>query len=684
AADTQLPSNAVSADLAIRMQMPITRWRRLLRGDIDTIAIEALRKSPADRYPGVDALRLDIERYLDGQPVLARRDSEWYRLGKFITRNKLAVGAAGTVAIALLLGISVSLWQAQLALREANKARAVQTFLTSLLEKNSRLQAGAAKSQNMTVREVLVEASERVPAAFHDAPALRAELSVKVATLLNDVDEFERAAKLFGDAVTISKAEGLGSSDLHVEALIGMTASLRVLGKGSDALAARDQAIALLDARGDTTSLLRARAGANSVSTLSRYPERELKLTMAALELYESRYPHDPGRFAAAVVVAQVHRSQGYWTSAEKYFRNAIALFPQVGSKDYVNLGGSHAWAAFCASKMGRIDTALKDFQTGIQILTEHAGGNALSTRFHRGLYAQTLHTAGRRDESHRLFAELERTVVSGRPTFLDFDNAIYHADALVNEGRPQTAIALLSSYSERHIELGKRFLPSGVRWATLLAKAHAMLGNAEKAESVLKRIADLPQQYSIPPQQLVDYKNDVSWILLAAKRFDDANATLKFGEDHPNGNTEYFNLAYVTLNIRAAEIASRAGDPALASARAELAIDHLTQWTTPSAFPYLRAAAFKARGDAQLGMGDAAAAAESLGAALKLIRALQDAASPWLADTLASLAMAHRKLGQERQARASLAEARLILRQYPTISADFSTRLAEATLHTR
>ena len=466
------------------------------------------------------------------------------------------------------------------------------------------------------------------------------------------------------------------SSDLLVEALIGITTPLRILGKATEALAARDQAIGVLDARGDHTSLLRARAGANSVSYLSRDPERELALVRSALALFESRYPNDPGRFAATVVLAQVHRAQGYWTPAEKYFREAIALFPQVGSKDYVNFAAAHAWAAFCASRDGRIEHALRDFDVGIRLLDEHSGANALLTRFHRGLYAQTLHVAGRRDESHRIFDELERTADRAKPNAVDFDNAIYHADAWVSEGRPQKAIPLLESYADRHVELGKRFIPSGVRWATLLAKAHAMLGHANKAQTALKRVDDLPNQYSIPPQQLVDYKSDISWILLADRRFAEANAVLKFGEDHPNGNTESFNLAYVRLNIRAAEIAYRSGDHAFALTRADLALKHLSERADPRMLPYLQAAALKARGDALLGTGDAAAAAKTLDTAVASLRPLQDATSPWLADALVSSALAYRALGQSAPAGAMEAEARNILRQSSSFSAVFTARL--------
>ena len=677
--DTQLPSNAVSEELVNQMRVPISRWLRLLRGDLDTITLEALHKVPGERYPGVDAFRQDIERYLDGRPVLARPESAWYRFGKFVTRNKLAVGAASAVIVALLLGMTASLWQARVAVREANKARTVQAFLTELFERNTRFQAEAAKARNKTVREVLVEASERVPSTFKDSPELRVELSITVAKLLNDVEEFERAANLFRDAISIAKANGMEASDQHVEALMGLTGALRILGKGPEAIAARDQALAVLDARGDKTSLLRARVSANSVSYLSQDVARETALINEALALFASRYPKHPEHFAAAMVLAQVYRSQGEWTFGEEYFHKAISLFKEVGSKDYVNFAAAHGWAGFCASKQGRIDIALKDFETGIHLLEENAGANALLTRFHRGLYARTLHAAGQRDESHRRFDELERTVVRDKPNAVDFDNAIYHADTWVEEGLPRKAIALLDSYADHHVELGKRFFPSGVRWATLLAKAHAMLGHAHESEVALKRIDDLPQQYSTPAAQLLDYKNDVSWILLASGRLDEAGTTLKFGEDHANNPLLGFNIGYVQLNIRAAEIAIHRGDFALALARTDLAQRHFSERAKPLMLPYLNAELQKVRGEALLGNGDAAAAAKTLAATVASMRQLQDAASPWLADTLVSSALAHRKLGQIDQAVALHAEARRILRQHPSLSPEFTARIATA-----
>ena len=78
--------------------------RRRLRGDLDTIALTALRKEPARRYPSVAALADDIRRHLGGRPIVARADHAGYRLGKFVRRQRaVLVTAALAIAGAVLV-----------------------------------------------------------------------------------------------------------------------------------------------------------------------------------------------------------------------------------------------------------------------------------------------------------------------------------------------------------------------------------------------------------------------------------------------------------------------------------------------------------------------------------------------------------------------------------------------------
>jgi eukaryotic-like serine/threonine-protein kinase len=87
---------------------------------LDNIALKALRKEPGRRYVSVAQFSDDIRRYLDGRPVIARRDTFDYRAIKFIKRNKVAVGATAVILLSLVGGIAATAVEA----RRANQQRA--------------------------------------------------------------------------------------------------------------------------------------------------------------------------------------------------------------------------------------------------------------------------------------------------------------------------------------------------------------------------------------------------------------------------------------------------------------------------------------------------------------------------------------------------------------------------------
>ena len=91
--------------------------------DLDTIILKALRKNPAERYSSVDRLSEDIQRYLNGRPVLARRDTFTYVASKFVTRHKVSTAAAGLVLCGLVVSfVAVTRAQAR-AERRFNEVR---------------------------------------------------------------------------------------------------------------------------------------------------------------------------------------------------------------------------------------------------------------------------------------------------------------------------------------------------------------------------------------------------------------------------------------------------------------------------------------------------------------------------------------------------------------------------------
>ena len=78
--------------------------RRQINDEVETIVLKSLAKEKERRYQSADTLGRDIEHYLSGQPIDAKRDSSWYVIRKSLRRYRVPVAVAA--AFVLVLGAS--------------------------------------------------------------------------------------------------------------------------------------------------------------------------------------------------------------------------------------------------------------------------------------------------------------------------------------------------------------------------------------------------------------------------------------------------------------------------------------------------------------------------------------------------------------------------------------------------
>jgi non-specific serine/threonine protein kinase/serine/threonine-protein kinase len=124
--EPQKPSRAVventGGTIEKDSQQNLTRLRRELQGDLDCIVLKALSKQPHERYSSVQCLSEDIGRYLSGHPIVPRKGSYEYRVGKFARRHVVGVTAAFLVTVAIVSAAIISLRFAQTAIIQRSKA----------------------------------------------------------------------------------------------------------------------------------------------------------------------------------------------------------------------------------------------------------------------------------------------------------------------------------------------------------------------------------------------------------------------------------------------------------------------------------------------------------------------------------------------------------------------------------
>jgi serine/threonine protein kinase len=94
-----------------------------LKGELDWIVMKALEKDRNRRYESASVLADDVERHLADEPVTARPASSWYRIQKFVRRNRALVASSAVVLITLAVGLALSMTALLHAVQQRELAR---------------------------------------------------------------------------------------------------------------------------------------------------------------------------------------------------------------------------------------------------------------------------------------------------------------------------------------------------------------------------------------------------------------------------------------------------------------------------------------------------------------------------------------------------------------------------------
>jgi eukaryotic-like serine/threonine-protein kinase len=144
--------------------------------DIDAIVSKAMRKEPARRYSSVAALQADLDRWLDGYPVDARRGNWRYRSIKFLRRRAGTVLAISLVIGSLAAGVVSTRIQQQKAERRLEDIRELANrFLFEFHDSIAAL-PGATQSRQMVVARA-VEYLDRLASETGDDLRLERDLA---------------------------------------------------------------------------------------------------------------------------------------------------------------------------------------------------------------------------------------------------------------------------------------------------------------------------------------------------------------------------------------------------------------------------------------------------------------------------------------------------------------------------
>lgn len=367
--ETPGPSSASAGSLPDSSRSTsVERLRRSLRGDLDTIVMTAMRKDPQRRYPTVEQLSADIDRYLRKLPISARKDTVGYRLSKFVRRNTAATIAGSIALCGLTAGVTTVFWQASATARERDaafdardQAEAISAFLQNML----RSADPTRHAGDVSVREVLDETGDRISSELGDRPLTQASIRNTLGATYLSLGLYDQA-------------------EVHLRAAYEQRLSL--LGDGHHDVA---------ESKHDLAALLYAQG---------KYPEAEHLLREAYAIFRTIRGDHNADTARVASSLGAVLRAQNRLDEAEQFHRESLAARSKIGDGQTAEVAESLNNLGGVLRQQGKLVEAEEAVRRSLEIRERVLGAeHPLTAQGYANLAVMT-YSLGRIDDAERMF----------------------------------------------------------------------------------------------------------------------------------------------------------------------------------------------------------------------------------------------------------------------------------------
>jgi tetratricopeptide (TPR) repeat protein len=334
--------------------------------------LRTLRKEPDQRYRSVGDLSEDVRRYLESEPVRARRGTRSYRVGKFMRRHRNGV-LAGAVALILLAGaVSALIREERRVARERDRAEAVAVFLVDMFRVPD---LWTRIGQTITANEVLDNALTKLNTSPPDAPGARG-------TLLHSLGKIYFNLGLYTPAET-----------LMTPALADLEA---IHGKNHPILAEAYRDLAILHYQ------------------QGRYGEAERSLDRAIAIAQELPEKERPQASDTRLLLGHIAFARGNFSKAEQLFREAANLRTRTYGREHPAVASVLNDLGCALHEQGRFAEARELYQRSLEIRRKHFGEQ-------HALVLQSLHNQARLDEDEGNFEAAEalyQTIFPSRQSF--------------------------------------------------------------------------------------------------------------------------------------------------------------------------------------------------------------------------------------------------------------------------
>jgi serine/threonine protein kinase/Tfp pilus assembly protein PilF len=548
---------------AIRQEdpAPLGTVNRAYRGDVEIIVAKALEKEKTRRYGSVTALSEDIRRYLQDEPIIARRPGTAYQLQKFAKRNKTLVAGVAAVFVALVAGVIVSSWQAararraeQAAAQEVATAKAINDFLQHdlLAQASAFTQAkpGTRPDPDLKVRTALDRAAASIAGQFERQPAIEASIRSTIGQTYAELGLYDQAQHQLEQALDLQRRvlpEDHPDTLSTMSNLAALYISNGKLPQGEPlavhAVAARRRVLG--EEHPDTlVSML-------TLADLYRMQNRNAQAEPILLSLVQVQRrvkgEAHPDTIESRHVLAIVYRLQGKYTEAEPLLRQVLEARRRVQGDDHPDTLRAMSDMVSLYGSMGRYpqaeSLAFELLQNDRRVLgPEHS--NTLIAMYELAVQYMRQGKYAEAEPLFRMALDTERRIL-GEDSARTLTMMTTLGALLVEEGKYADAEQLLGQViAVRRRVLGEEN-PDTLTASSTLAQLYRSRKDYDSAEALLTRVQQVRLRVlGAQHPSTLSGENDLGVLYLARGKYEQADAAFRqalagrrrvLGDDHPD-----------------------------------------------------------------------------------------------------------------------------------------------------
>jgi len=475
--------------------------RKVLRGDLDSVVLKALKKKPTDRYATAHALSDDIARFLSARPVLAQPDSRRYRARKFIARNKLAVSSAVAIFMAVLVGAGVAAWQARVAFAEKARAEEVKDFIASFFRNADPYLNGG---NPLTAIELLKLGTQRMDEHLSAHPRVRVEMLRIIGESALALQDNEAAERALLQSLHEARQSIPDDDTAILEGELLLAEAQAYLGKTREAQELVQAVLAILQKSGRTESeqfVIAKIQEAHLAQDQGNFDVAENAISLAVATGTRVLPPNSSIAADAFHTQADIFRLQGKSDLALASMRKVYELKQRIHHNNVLHpyiidaqMGYGEALAA-----VGQTAAAINEMKMSLSNAIKVFGPDAMMVGFFSGHLAKVQIGYGETEDAIANARTAVRILVSDekRPSATSANRLRTLGDALLAARRPHQAAPFLREAIRISEMAAARNALLAARTSNALASIY--LGRFDEAEANLGRVID--ERRADPPR---------------------------------------------------------------------------------------------------------------------------------------------------------------------------------------